>query len=140
MAIALGLLWSLWAQPLPGVLDNFSRILGAAAGPCALFAIGASLGDRRIVVDRTVTGLMLLKLVAHPALAALLLYGVLGVDHHAAAIGVLAASLPAASNTFIIAERYRVDARDISAAILVGTFLSLVSVSFVIWMLGLRSP
>ena len=140
VAIALGLLWSLWAQPLPGVLDNFSRILGAAAGPCALFAIGASLGDRRIVVDRTVTGLMLLKLVAHPALAALLLYGVLGVDHHAAAIGVLAASLPAASNTFIIAERYRVDARDISAAILVGTFLSLVSVSFVIWMLGLRSP
>lgn len=140
VAIALGLLWSLWAQPLPGVLDNFSRILGAAAGPCALFAIGASLGDRRIVVDRTVTGLMLLKLVAHPALAALLLYGVLGVDHHAAAIGVLAASLPAASNTFIIAERYRVDARDISAAILVGTFLSLVSVSLVIWMLGLRSP
>jgi malonate transporter len=92
------------------------------------------------VVDRTVTGLMLIKLVVHPALAALLLYGVLGVGHQAAAIGVLAASLPAASNTFIIAERYRVDARDISAAILVGTFVSLVSVSFVIWALGLRSP
>ena len=44
MAIALGLLWAFWAQPLPGVLDNFSRILGGAAGPCALFAIGASLG------------------------------------------------------------------------------------------------
>ena len=140
VAIAIGLLWALSARPLPGVLDNFSRILGGAAGPCALFAIGASLGDRRIVVDRTVTSLMLIKLVVHPALAALLLYGVLGVGHHAAAIGVLAASLPAASNTFIIAERYRVDARDISAAILVGTFVSLVSVSFVIWLLGLRSP
>ncbi len=140
VAIALGLLWAFWAQPLPGVLDNFSRILGGAAGPCALFAIGASLGDRRIVVDRTVTGLMLIKLVAHPALAALLLYGVLGVGHQAAAIGVLAASLPSASNSFIIAERYRVDARDISAAILVGTFVSLISVSFVIWALGLRAP
>ena len=139
VAIAVGLLWALWAQPMPGVIDNFTRILGGAAGPCALFAIGASLGDRRIVVDRTVTGLMLIKLLAHPALAALLLFGVLDVSHQAAAIGVLAASLPSASNTFIIAERYRVDARDISAAILVGTFVSLFSVSLVIWALGLRA-
>jgi len=91
------------------------------------------------VVDRTVTELMLIKLLAHPALAALLLFGVLDVSHQAAAIGVLAASLPSASNTFIIAERYRVDARDISAAILVGTFVSLFSVSLVIWALGLRA-
>ena len=42
------LLWALWAQPLPGVLDNFTRILGGAAGPCALFAIGLFLSDKSI--------------------------------------------------------------------------------------------
>ena len=124
---------------MPSVLDNFTRILGAAAGPCALFAIGASLGDRPIRVDRSIVGLMLIKLVVHPVLAGLLLYGVFGADHRAAAIGVLAASLPAASNTFIIAQRYRVPSQEISAAILVGTFVSLISVSLVIWMLGLRA-
>lgn len=138
MAIVVGLIWALYAPVMPSALDNFTRILGGAAGPCALFAIGAALGDRRIVVDRTVSGLMLIKLVAHPALAALLLFGVLDVDPRAAAIGVLAASLPSASNTFIIAQRYQIDARDISTAILVGTFLSVLSVSFVIWALGLR--
>jgi predicted permease len=139
MAIALGLGWALAAPAMPSVLDNFTRILGAAAGPCALFAIGASLGDRPIRVDRSIVGLMLIKLVVHPVLAGLLLYGVFGADHRAAAIGVLAASLPAASNTFIIAQRYRVPSQEISAAILVGTFVSLISVSLVIWMLGLRA-
>ncbi|MCX7271839.1 MAG: AEC family transporter, partial [Burkholderiales bacterium] len=112
---------------------------GAAAGPCALFAIGASLGDRPIRVDRSIVGLMLIKLVVHPVLAGVLLYGVFGADHRAAANGVLAASLPAASNTFIIAQRYRVPSQEISAAILVGTVVSLISVSLVIWMLGLRA-
>jgi hypothetical protein len=113
--------------------------MGAAAGPCALFAIGASLGDRRISIEPAVTGLMVLKLLVHPALAALLLYGVFEVDHRAAAVGVLAASLPAASNTFIIAQRYQVPAHEISSAILAGTFVSLISVSTVIWLLGLRA-
>jgi predicted permease len=37
-------------------------------------------------------------------------------DPGAAAVVVLAASLPAASNAFIIAQRYRVDARSCAAA------------------------
>jgi malonate transporter len=139
MSIAVGLAWSLAEPPMPGALDNFIRLMGAAAGPCALFAIGASLGDRRISIEPAVTGLMVLKLLVHPALAALLLYGVFEVDHRAAAVGVLAASLPAASNTFIIAQRYQVPAHEISSAILAGTFVSLISVSTVIWLLGLRA-
>jgi malonate transporter len=137
-SIAIGLVWALYGPAMPPVLDNLTRILGGAAGPCALFAIGAALGDRRIVVDWTVTGLIVIKLLVHPVLAALLLFGVFDADYRAAAVGVLAASLPAASNTFIIAERYQLDARDISAAILVGTFVSLLSVSFVIWIFALR--
>ncbi len=39
----------------------------------------------------------------------------------------------------ILAQRYRVDARDISAAILIGTFAAVISVSLVIWALGLRA-
>jgi hypothetical protein len=139
LSILAGLAWTLAAPPMPEVMDNFVRILSGAAGPCALFAIGASLGDRRIEFTSAVRALLAIKLVVHPALAALLLFAVVRADPAAAAIGVLAASLPAASNTFIIAQRYGVDARDISASIVAGTFAALGTVSVVIWLLGLTA-
>ena len=136
LSIAAGLAWSLAGPPLPGVADTFTRILGGAAGPCALFAIGASLGDRRVVVDRTVGALVAAKLLLHPALAALLLTA-FGCAPQTVAAGVLAASLPGASNSFIIASRYGVETREISAALLAGTFAGLATVSLVIWLFGL---
>jgi len=139
LSIAAGLGWAVANPPMPEVMDNFIRILSGAAGPCALFAIGASLGDRRIELNPTVRALLAIKLIAHPALAALLLFVVFRADPAAAAIGVVAASLPGASNSFIIAQRYGVDTRDISAAIVAGTFVALATVSVVIWALGLKA-
>ena len=136
LSIAAGLAWSLAGPPLPGAADTFTRILGGAAGPCALFAIGASLGDRRVVIDRTVGGLVGAKLLLHPALAAVLLTA-FGCAPQTVAVGVLAASLPGASNSFIIASRYGVETREISAALLAGTFAGLATVSLVIWIFGL---
>ncbi|MEK9777436.1 MAG: AEC family transporter [Quisquiliibacterium sp.] len=137
-SIGIGLAWSLAQAPMPQVMDNFVRIMAGAAGPCALFAIGASLGNRGIEFTRTVRAILAVKLIAHPALAAVLLYGVLRVEPEVAAIGVLAASLPGASNSFIIAQRYGTDTREISASIVAGTFIGLLTVSTVIWALGLR--
>ena len=139
LSIAFGLAWTLSGPPMPGVMDNFIRILSSAAGPCALFAIGASLGDRRIEFSGTVRSLLSIKLVAHPALAAVMLFVVVRADPSAAAIGVLTASLPSASNAFIIAQRYDVDTREISASIVAGTFVALITVSVVIWALGLKA-
>ncbi|MFM1987855.1 MAG: malonate transporter [Pseudomonadota bacterium] len=122
---------------LPAPAESFVRLLAQAAGPCALFAIGASLGGRAVIVDRTVTALIVAKLALHPALVAVAMV-LLGTDPALAAIGVLAASLPTASNTFILSQRYGVDPRAIGSAIVVGTFAAAATVSFVIWLLGLR--
>jgi malonate transporter and related proteins len=119
-------------------LETLIRILAAAAGPCALFAIGASLGNQRIKLSEEVAALSVMKLLVHPAIAALMLFLVFKVDKLPAAIGVLAASLPAASNTFIIAERYRVKSEPLAQAILLGTMISILTVSLCIWVLGLR--
>jgi malonate transporter and related proteins len=136
LGIGGGLAFSVLDLSLPPVADSFTALLAAAAGPCALFAIGASLGGRAIAIDRTITGMMSIKLVVHPALVAAMMFA-LQVDPRAAAIGVLAASLPAASNSFILAQRYGVDTRAISASIIVGTFAAAVTVTVVIWLLGL---
>lgn len=137
LGIVAGFAASATGLTLPAPAESFVRLLAQAAGPCALFAIGASLGGRAVIVDRAVTGLIAAKLVAHPALVAVAM-AAFGVDPTLAAIGVLAASLPTASNTFILSQRYGVDPRAIGSAIVIGTFAAAATVSFVIWLLGLR--
>ena len=139
MSIAVGLAFTLTGWPLPSVVDNFTRLLANAAGPCALFAIGAALGGQRVAMDRPVIMLSVFKLVLHPLLAALTLLVLFPVDRTMAAVGVLCATLPAASNTFIISNRYGQDTRAISASILGGTFVALATVSIAIWLLGLKA-
>lgn len=137
MSILLSLGYALGGWELPAMVDNFSRMLANAAGPCALFAIGAALGSQPLVIDRTVAALTAIKLLVHPLLAAVLLFGVFRVEPRVAAICTVCAALPGASNNFIIAQRYGQQVRDISASILIGTFIALLTVSGVIWSLGL---
>ncbi len=138
MSIVAGLLFALSGLPMPSTFENFSRLLSNAAGPCALFAIGAALGGQRPSLDRPVMVLGAAKLLVHPLLMAVTMLWVFKVEPGAAAIGILSATLPSASNTFIIAQRYGLDYRPISSVILLGTFAGLVTVSLAIWMLGLR--
>ena len=136
LGIAAGLVVSASGWTLPSPASAFVGLLAAAAGPCALFAIGASLGGRPATIDLPVVGLMVLKLAVHPALVAVAMLA-FGVDPQLAAIGILAAALPTASNTFILSQRYGVDTRPIGAAIVAGTFVAALTVSLVIWLLGL---
>jgi malonate transporter and related proteins len=138
LSLLIGLAVSILDWPLPAMLDNFTRLLGGAAGPGALFAIGASLGAQRLKIDREIATLIAAKLVFYPAVMAASLFLLFRPDPYAAAIGVLCASLPGASNSYIIAQRYGVPTDSIAAATAAGTALSLVTISVVIWLLGLR--
>jgi len=137
LSIGLGLAWSATEWKLPMVLDNFVRLLGSVAGPSALFAIGASLGGKAVARDPAVPVMSILKIFVHPALAAVTMLWLFPVGTYAASIGVIAAALPAASNGFIIAQRYGLEVGSISSSIVIGTIISLVTVSFAIWALPL---
>jgi predicted permease len=139
LGIGAGLAISSLQITLPPAADSFTLLLAAAAGPCALFAIGASLGGRPVVVDRQVSGLLTLKLLVHPLLMAFTT-SLFKVDPKTAAIGILVAALPSASNSYILAQRYGVDTRAISASIVVGTAIAAVTVTAVIWWLDLLAP
>jgi malonate transporter len=132
LGIAAGLLASATELRLPVALETFVRLLASAAGPCALFAIGASLGGRTVRADADVGLLVSAKLLVHPALVATTMW-LLSVPPALAAIGVLAAALPSASNVYILSQRYGIDTRAIGAAIVVGTGAAAVTVSFVLW-------
>ncbi|WP_375551179.1 AEC family transporter [Rhodophyticola porphyridii] len=137
VSITLGLLWSSTGWAVPGPVNEFLAILGAAATPGALFAIGASLAGKS-AERMTVAGwLTFCKLVLHPAavaLAALVLFPVPVFD---AAVMIAAASLPVAGNVYILAQHYGVAPHRVSASILISTAISIVTVSVVIaWVAG----
>ena len=137
LSIGLGLAWSATEWKLPMVVDNFVRLLGSVAGPSALFAIGASLGGKAVARDPAVPVMSILKIFVHPALAAVTMLWLFPVGAYAASIGVIASALPAASNGFIIAQRYGLEVGSISSSIVIGTVVSLVTVSFAVWVLPL---
>ncbi|MBU2981535.1 AEC family transporter [Lentibacter algarum] len=137
-SITLGLLWSAFNIPIPGPLNEFVGILGAAATPGALFAIGASLASKSAERFYVSSWLSFCKLVLHPlfvAIGALLLFPV---DPYPAAVMIAAASLPVAGNVYILAQHYGVAPHRVSASILISTVCSIVTVSVIIaWVVRL---
>lgn len=132
VSMSLGLFWSGFALPVPVAADEFLAILGAAATPGALFAIGASLAGKSAERLSVAGWLSFCKLVLHPAavaFAALVLFPVAPFD---AAVMIAAASLPVAGNVYILAQHYGVAPQRVSASILISTALSILTVSLVI--------
>ena len=137
VAIVLGLAWSALELPIPVPMAEFLTILGAAATPGALFAIGASLATKSAERLSVAGWLTLCKLVLHPAAVALCALVLFDVDAYAAGVMIAAAALPVAGNVFILAEHYRVAPGRASAAIFVSTVLSVATLPFVIaWVTG----
>ena len=140
MAMVAGLLCSSsgWALPVPAT--EFFDILGAAATPGALFAIGASLASKSAERISVAGWLAFCKLILHPgavAIAALLIFPV---APYPAAVLIAATALPVAGNIFILATHYNVAPVRVSASILVSTVASVVTVSLVIaWVSALYS-
>ncbi|WP_413204285.1 AEC family transporter [Rhodospirillum sp. A1_3_36] len=135
---AAGLIFGALAIPLPAPLITFCEIVGGAAGPCALFAIGlflvgkpltASLGEVSVVVA--------LKLLALPALAFLLLPLFPGMDSDWARVLLLMTALPLGANVFVLAMKHDRWILPSSSATLLSTVLSVATVSALLAWMGL---
>ena len=141
VSITLGLLWSASGVTIPGVMNDFLDLLGGAATPGALFAIGASLATKRAEHPMVAGWLSLSKLGLHPLFAAFACFVLFPVDPYSAAVMIAAASLPVAGNVYILAEHYGVAPQRVSASILISTAFAVITVSLVIgWVSGLYVP
>ena len=121
--------------PLPA--ERLATLLAAAAGPCALFAIGLFVSQLSIRVG-AVAGWQstVLKLVVHPLLTALLVFVVLRIDPLWAKIAVVGAALPLGATAFVLAQRYQLLEAETSTGAVVSTAASLLTVSVVMALLG----
>lgn len=120
--------------PLPA--ERFATLLAAAAGPCALFAIGLFVSQLSIRAGAAASWqTTLLKLVLHPLLMAALVFW-LPVDALWAKIAVVCASLPLGATAFVLAQRYKLLEAETSAGAVVSTAASLLTVSLVMALLA----
>jgi malonate transporter len=114
----------------PTPLGNFLDLLGGTAGPCALFALGATLAGRTVAGGTAeVYYMTFMKLVLHPAALFFTTTVIFSVDPLWATAALLGAALPIAANVFIVARQYNVYVSRTSSAILISTAVSLFSVS-----------
>jgi predicted permease len=132
VSMALGFIWSASTLPIPQPMNEFLAILGGAATPGALFAIGASLASKSAERIYIAGWLSFCKLVLHPLAVAVAVLMLFEVDPYAAAVAIAAAALPVAGNVYIIAQHYGVAPQRVSATILISTAISILTVSLVI--------
>jgi predicted permease len=135
IATALGVLSAAVSFEPPIALDRLMQFLQSAAAPCALFTLGVTVALRPFQrVPWDVPVLVLIKLAVHPALALLLLTAFGPFDPKWVATAVLMAALPPALNVFVLARQYNAWVEAASGSVLLGTLLSVVTLTTVMWL------
>ena len=118
-------------------VNRVLTLLSGAAAPCALFALGVTVGLRPIRrIGRELPVALAIKLLFHPFFALLYLSLVGGFDRVWVFTAVLMASLPPALNVFVMASQYGVYVERASSAILLGTLASVLTVTAVMWLVS----
>lgn len=131
-----GALVAAFHVPVPVALDNTFQFLQSAAAPVALFALGVTVALRPFErVPWEVPGVVAVKLILHPliVLGLLMLLGPFPMEWATTAL--LLASLPPALNVFVIARQYDTWIEPASTLVLIGTFVSVVTLTSVMWMI-----
>ena len=137
IALAIALLALGVHVPVP--VERFASLLAAAAGPCALFAIGLFVSQLSIREGAAASWqTAVLKLALHPLLMALLALLVLPVDPFWAKIAVVCASLPLGATAFVLAQRYKLLEAETSSGAVLSTAASVLTVSLVMALLATR--
>jgi predicted permease len=136
VSIAAGMAYSGLALPLPGPVEKWIDLLGAAAAPCALFAIGLFLSDKSVRSGLAEAGLAtVIKLLLQPLLAACVLPFFVDLKSVPGQVALLMAALPTAANAFVLARQFDIQVEQNTASVLLSTAFSVVTVSaLLVWL------
>ncbi len=135
VATAVGVLSAATHFEPPVALDRLMAFLQSAAAPCALFTLGVTVALRPFTrVPWEVPVLALVKLTVHPAVTLVLLSAFGPFDPNWVATAVLMAALPPALNVFVLARQYDTWVEPASGSVLLGTLVSVATLTTVMWL------
>jgi hypothetical protein len=125
----LGVAVSWWNLELPDIIHEPLDLLGQAAVPTLLFALGLSLASQRLwearEFRREIAVAAIIKLSVMPLIAWLLGVFVFSLDDHALFTVVILAALPSAQNVFNYSQRYHVATPLARDSVVLTTLVSL---------------
>ena len=137
VATAVGALAAYWRfEPAAPVAKILTYLQGAAA-PSALFVMGVTIALRKAARMAPETpALILIKLVLHPIIVWVMLshLGDFGRDWTFTAM--LMSGLPQALNVFVLANQYQVYVERASSIVLMGTLVSVFTLTFLLWLIS----
>ncbi len=137
LGVIAGSVWRLTGLGIAPVPDKLIAMLGAAAIPGALFALGMSLARFEVRGQLGAVALVTgVKLVAFPMFAYVLATWVFALPPVSAGVVVLLAACPTGANAFLFASRYEQAVGVVSGAVALGTALAAVTVSGLLWAMG----
>lgn len=127
---------SAFAFTAPGALGTIIDMLTNAAGPCALFALGVTVGLRKFEgFGREMPLVAVAKTILQPALALLVVGMLPGLSPVWLHVAVMMAALPTASNAFILASQYRQYVAGASTAVIVTTVISAATIPVIVYLI-----
>jgi malonate transporter and related proteins len=133
LAVVAGAASSALGLELPRALVRFLDVVGAAAIPCSLVALGIFVASNSIGLSlRGASVPVAMKLALHPLLTWVLVTKVFPLDPFWAKSTVLLSALPTATSCFVIAQQHNAIPAESSGTIWLSTVLSLLSVSAVL--------
>jgi predicted permease len=137
IGLGLGLAANLAGLPLPGPVYDAVAMLAGAALPVALFTLGGVL-TRYAIKAEIGEALMisLVSLVARPALAWLLAGPVFGLPEPFVRAAVVMAAMPPGINGYVFAAIYDRAVGTAASAVILGTVLSLLTITVWLALLG----
>lgn len=134
-----GALFAASGLPMPASADSFLKLLGSAASPCALVALGTFLAEQRPATTRDLRGEILIsatKLIVQPVLTYLFAYYVFDLPKVTADTAVLISAIATGTGPFMLAEFYKREATLTANVILFTTLASIFTISVFLYVSG----
>ncbi|MAV24641.1 MAG: hypothetical protein CMQ05_00795 [Gammaproteobacteria bacterium] len=139
-AVVMGVLANLAGLSLPNLVEAPIRTmvdyLSAAALPCAVFSMGASISRYRIEGSLAViSAVLIIKNLVHPMIV-LMVALTLGWDEDNRTwlqVALLLSACPTGINVYLFAQRYNALEPTIATAVVLSTALSVLTLSAVLW-------
>ncbi len=130
IAVVAGLSVSATGIDLPLPVTTFFELLGGAFVPCALFAAGLFIAGCSVHgATAEISWLVFAKLFLHPLITWWLAYRVFELEGILPVVAVVQAALPSGVPVFVLAQQYKTFVTRSSAAIVLSTAISVVTLS-----------
>ncbi len=136
LSVILGGFISLAKIEIPPSGHHFLQMMSGAAGPCALFSVGAFLAQARFRSSLSSLYAAVFKVILMPCLVYSVARFAFGVTGEVLMILTFIGGLPTGANASVLSQYYRSAEAEISSVVSAATLFSLLSLPAIVWLLN----